>query len=57
MELTQADIQEFKALYEAEFGEQTEWSDAERMATDLAGLYEAVWEAMLNEADCQSDHS
>lgn len=49
MELTQADIQEFKNLYEAEFGEQTDWSEAKRMSQELMGLYEAIWEAMLSE--------
>ena len=43
MQLDQADIKEFNMLYEAEFGEQIDYSEAERMASELLGLYETIW--------------
>ena len=43
MQLDQADIEEFKKLYEVEFDEQIDWSEAERMASELLGLYETIW--------------
>ena len=42
MQLSEADIQEFKTLYEAEFKEEIEWSVAERMAGDLIRLFERI---------------
>ena len=47
MILNEQDIREFKELYEAEFKEIIEWSEAERMANELMSLYEAIWHVML----------
>ena len=57
MHLPTHSVQEFKELYEAEFQEEIDWSEAELMAHELMRLYETIWEAMLNEAAHKNSHS
>ena len=62
MQLDQSDIEEFKSIYEREFGEQIEWLEAERLAGDLLRLYEAIWRHKLKQLsancqDCPSAHT
>ena len=44
MHLTKEDIQRFKTICEAEFNEEFERVEAERMAHDVISVYEAIWE-------------
>ena len=59
MQLNKEKIQEFKALCEAEFGEEFEWAEAERMAYDLVNLYEVIWRDRVDAASAstRSDQS
>lgn len=49
MQLERSVIEEFKLIYETEFGEQIDWSEAERMAGELLRLYEAIWRSQLKQ--------
>ncbi len=49
MELDYDDIEAFKTLFEQEFDELIEWSEAERMAGELVALYETIWKAKVEE--------
>jgi len=42
MQLTQEDIQEFKQIYESEFGEVLSYAEAEECAQRLLSLYELL---------------
>ncbi len=43
MKLSEAKINEFVILYEAEFEETIDFADAELMANEVLSLYEAIW--------------
>ena len=47
MQISKEEIKEFKAIYEREFGEQIDWSEAEQMARDFFNLYETIYKQQL----------
>lgn len=57
MTLTKHDIEAFKGFYEAEFSEEIDWEQAERMAQDVINLYELLWQHRSSECRCCPIHT